>query len=188
MLTSLTEETRLLLAMSSYPKKELILTKDEIAQRIKSLGLQISQDYKDKELILVGVLKGVFTFMADLARSLSIPVKIDFARVASYGSKTRPGKLRLTKDVELPVKGKHILIIEDIIDTGRTISYLKKKLQAKKPASVKICALVDKMERRKVPIDIDYLGFGIEKGFIVGYGLDFDERFRELPEIYTLIF
>jgi len=126
--------------------------------------------------------------MADLARKLSIPVKIDFVRIASYGPGTSPGELRLLKDVELPLEGKDVLIIEDIVDTGLTLNYLKKTLQARAVASVKICALIDKSERRKVPVNIDYVGFKLDKGFIVGYGLDFDERFRELPEIYRLIF
>jgi len=172
----------------SYVKKELVFTKEQIAERIQSLASQISHDYADKELILVGILKGVFTFMADLVRKMSIPVKIDFVRIASYGSKTQPSEIRLVKDIELSIKGSNVLIIEDIIDTGLTLDYLKKSLETKRPASIKICALIDKSERREIPINIDYVGFKLDNGFMVGYGLDFDERFRELPQIYRLIF
>ncbi len=172
----------------SYVKKELVFTKEQIAERIQSLASQISHDYADKELILVGILKGVFTFMADLVRKMSIPVKIDFVRIASYGSKTQPSEIKLVKDIELSIKGSNVLIIEDIIDTGLTLDYLKKSLETKRPASIKICALIDKSERREIPINIDYVGFKLDNGFMVGYGLDFDERFRELPQIYRLIF
>jgi hypoxanthine phosphoribosyltransferase len=167
-------------------EKELVFSKEQIAERVSSLATQISYDYKDKELILVGVLKGTFAFMADLVRNLSIPVKIDFVRIASYGSKASPGEIRLLQDIELPVDGKHVLVVEDIVDTGLTLKRLREKLEGRRAASVKICVLVDKSERREVPIKIDYVGFSMEKGFVVGYGMDFNEQFRELPEIYCL--
>ncbi len=167
-------------------EKELVFSREQIAERVSSLATQISLDYKDKELILVGVLKGTFTFMADLVRDLSIPVKIDFVRIASYGSKTSPGEIRLLKDMELPIDGRDVLIVEDIVDTGLTLENLRKRLEERGAASIKTCALVDKSERREVPIKIDYVGFSMEKGFVVGYGMDFNEQFRELPEIYCL--
>ncbi len=167
-------------------KKELLIPQQLIDKRIKEIADQITEDYKGKELILIGILKGAIFFLADLARQLSLPVKIDFIRVSSYGSRMEPGKLTLTKDVEIPIQGKPVLIVEDIIDTGHTLNYVKRLLLDKGAESVKICVLIDKTERREKEIDIDYCAFKVEKGFLIGYGLDYNEEGRCLPEIYIL--
>lgn len=149
----------------------------------------ISRDYRDKELILIGVLNGAFIFMADLVKNLTLPVQIDFVRLASYGSRTRSqGKIRVTKSVELPLAGKEILVVEDIVDTGLTLEFLRNLLEKEGPKSIRFCALIDKKERRQVPINVDYTGFRVTEGFIVGYGLDFNEQYRNLPALYQLQF
>ncbi len=169
--------------------KRLVFTRQQIADKVSALAQQISQDYQGKNPILIGVLKGAFMFLADLTRHISIPFKIDFVRVASYGAKDySTGEIKLTKDVELPIKGEHVLIVEDIVDIGYTLRFLLDHIAAKGPKSLKLCALINKLERRKVEIPIDYVGFTLDKGFLVGYGLDFNEMFRCLPEIYELIF
>jgi hypoxanthine phosphoribosyltransferase len=176
-------------AMPFPVKKERLYSQREIQKRVKELALSISKDYKKEELILIGVLKGAFVFMSDLARNLSIPVKLDFVRLASYGSQSQSqGKIRLTKSIELPIRDKHILVVEDIVDSGLTLKFLQEFLMKENPRSVRICALIDKSERREVPITVDYCGFSISKGFIVGYGLDFDEQYRHLPGLYHLQF
>jgi hypoxanthine phosphoribosyltransferase len=170
-------------------KKQKIYSQQEIRKKVKELAQAISRDYKDDELILVGVLKGAFVFMSDLTRFLTIPVKLDFVRLASYGSGSQSqGKIRFTKAMELPIRDKHILVVEDIVDTGLTLKFLKEFLLKEKPKSVRICALIDKSERREVPVEVDYIGFSVPKGFIVGYGLDFDEQYRHLPALYHLQF
>ncbi len=175
--------------MSSPVKKERLYSQREIQKKIKELAGTISRDYRKEELVLIGVLKGAFVFMSDLARNLTIPVKLDFVRLASYGSQSRSqGKIRLTKAIELPIRDKHILVIEDIVDSGLTLKFLLDFLNKENPKSVRICALIDKTERREVPIHVDYVGFSISKGFIVGYGLDFDEQYRHLPGLYYLVF
>ncbi|MFH0788563.1 MAG: hypoxanthine phosphoribosyltransferase [Pseudomonadota bacterium] len=175
--------------MPSPVKKERLYSQREIQKKIKELARAISKDYRKEELVLIGVLKGAFVFMSDLARNLSIPVKLDFVRLASYGSQSRSqGKIRLTKAIELPIRDKHILVIEDIVDSGLTLKFLLDFLNKENPKSVRICALIDKTERREVPILVDYVGFSISKGFIVGYGLDFDEQYRHLPGLYHLVF
>ena len=173
-----------------FPAQKIRLySQREIKKRVKELALSISKDYKNEELILIGVLKGSFVFLSDLARYLSIPVKLDFVRLASYGSNSQSqGKIRLTKGLELPVRDKHILVVEDIVDSGQTLKFLKEFLNKENPKSVRICALIDKNERREVTIKIDYCGFSIPQGFIVGYGLDFDEQYRHLPNLYQLLF
>jgi len=167
-------------------EKELLIPKKIISERIKELADAIEEEYRGKELILVGILKGAVFFLTDLARELSLPTKIDFIRVASYGSKMEPGAISLTKDVELSVEGKPVLIVEDIVDTGQTLSYVKELLERKGAESVKICVLIDKKERREKEINIDYCAFRVEKGFLIGYGLDYNEEGRCLPEIYVL--
>lgn len=170
-------------------KKERLYSQREIQKRVKELAGSISKDYREEELIVIGVLKGAFVFMSDLVRNLSIPVKLDFVRLASYGSQSkRQGKIRFTKAIELPIRDKHILVVEDIVDSGLTLKFLQEFLNKENPKSVRICALIDKTERREVPITIDYFGFSIPKGFIVGYGLDFDEQYRHLPGLYHLHF
>ena len=168
-------------------EKEIVIPRDTIQKRVKEIANQISSDYKGKELILIGILNGAVFFFADLARELSIPIKIDFIRAASYGSKTTSsGKIRLTKDVEIPIQGKPVVIVEDIVDTGLTLTHIVKDLEAKGVESIRICALIDKIERRDLTVHIDYYGFRIEEGFIVGYGLDYNEKYRHLPDICVL--
>ena len=168
-------------------KKELFLSRETISVKVKELGQKISSDYAGKEPILIGILNGVVFFFADLVREMTIPSKIDFIRAASYGSgMTSSGTIRLTKDVELPIQGKHVIIIEDIVDTGLTLSRIVKKLKERDPESIKICALIDKTERREKEIVIDYCGFQVKEGFLAGYGLDYDEQYRYLPDIYVL--
>ncbi len=162
-----------------------LLTAEEIVSIVKKLADQISRDYEGKELVLICILKGAFMFLSDLIRHLKIPVQIDFVRLASYGSGMKSsGLITLTKGIEIPIEGKEVLIIEDIIDSGRTIKYLKDQLLLSKPLSVKVCALLDKKARREVEVEVDYLGKEIEDVFVVGYGIDFNEAYRHLPEIY----
>ncbi len=169
--------------------KKLLFTRKQIDDKVRALAQQINQDYQGKNPILIGVLKGAFMFLADLTRYISIPFKIDFLRVVSYGSKDySTGDIKLIKDVELPLKDEHVLIVEDIIDIGYTLNFLLDHIATKGPKSLKLCALIDKIERRKVEVPTDYVGFTVKKGFLVGYGLDFNETFRCLPEIYQLIF
>ncbi|MCD6319353.1 MAG: hypoxanthine phosphoribosyltransferase [Candidatus Desulfofervidaceae bacterium] len=167
-------------------KKELVLSRTQIEERVKELAEEITEDYKGRSPILIGILKGAFIFLADLARQIKLPVKIDFVRLVSYGEKDySDGNVRLTKDVELPIKGEDIIVVEDIVDSGYTIAFLLKHLARREPASLKVCALIDKSERREIEVKIDYVGFKAS-GFLVGYGLDFNEQYRCLPEIYTL--
>lgn len=167
------------------PHLILLLTAEDIASIVKKLADQISRDYEGKELILVCVLKGAFMFLSDLIRHLRIPAEVDFVRLASYGPGVKSsGLVEITKDIETPVEGKDVLIIEDIVDSGRTLIFLKERLSLSNPRSVKICALLDKKARREVEIEADYLGKEIENVFIVGYGIDFNENYRNLPEIY----
>lgn len=168
--------------------RRLLFTKEQIADRVRALAQQINQDYQGKEPILIGVLKGAFMFLADLTRLISIPFKIDFVHVLSYGSKDySTGEIKLIKDVGLPLKDEHVLIVEDIVDMGYTLKFLLDYIAAKGPKSLKLCVFIDKVERRKVKVPIDYTGFVVEGGFLVGYGLDLNERFRCLPDIYQLI-
>lgn len=168
-------------------RRRLLLSSQTIGERVRELALEISSDYQGKEPVLVGVLKGVVFFFADLARGFTIPVKIDFVRAASYGSgTTSSGTIRFTKDLEMPVEGKPVILVEDIVDTGLTLTGVAELIRGRNPESVKICALIDKPERREIAVPIDYCGFRIEKGFLVGYGLDYDEQYRYLPDIYVL--
>jgi len=168
-------------------EKDILIPRDTIQKRVKEIANQISSDYKGREPILIGILNGVVFFFADLVREISIPTKIDFIRAASYGSKTTSsGKIRLTKDVEIPIQGKSVIVVEDIVDTGLTLTHIVKDLEAKGVESLRICALIDKVERRDLTVHIDYCGFRIEEGFIVGYGLDYNEKYRHLPDICVL--
>jgi hypoxanthine phosphoribosyltransferase len=167
--------------------KEILFPRAEIQKRVKELAGQISSDYAGKELIIIGVLRGAFIFMADLIREISIPCKVDFARLASYGASSESsGKVVMTKDIETSIKDKNILIVEDIVDTGLTLQYFAGWLKERSPASMKICVFLDKRKRRKVTLEADYVGFTIEDGFVVGYGLDFNEQFRFSPDIYVI--
>jgi hypoxanthine phosphoribosyltransferase len=164
-----------------------LLSQEEIASIVKSLADKISKDYSERELVVVCILKGSFMFLSDLVRQLRISVKIDFVRLASYGAAMETsGNVKVTKDIEIPIEGKDVLIIEDIIDTGRTLQFLKDRLALLKPSSVKVCALLDKKARREVKIEAEYLGREVDDVFIVGYGIDFNETYRNLPEIYYI--
>jgi hypoxanthine phosphoribosyltransferase len=171
--------------MNEY-RLNLLLSREQIANIVKGLADQISKDYRERELVLVCVLKGAFMFLSDLVRHLQIPVQIDFVRLASYGAGMKTsGRIEITKDIEIPIEGKDVLIIEDIIDSGQTLQFLRDRLALlPSPRSVKICALLDKKARREVEIEADYLGKEIDNVFVVGYGIDFNETYRHLPEIY----
>jgi len=157
---------------------------EQLSTRIAELGAEISRDYAGKELALVGVLKGCFPFFADLCRRIDLPITCDFIGLASYGNKEETsGVVRITSDLTQPIKDKHVLVIEDIVDTGLTMQYLLSNLRTRYPASVKVCALLYKPARNRVPIPIDYLGFTIPDKFVLGYGLDYEGRYRNLPYI-----
>jgi hypoxanthine phosphoribosyltransferase len=171
----------------SQAKLKLLYPAQDIAHQIRRLADEINRDFRGQEIHLVGVLKGSFLFIADLCRQLTGPVTIDFVRLASYGSETQSsGIIEFRKDLEMPIHGKHVLIVEDIVDSGYTLQSLFHRLQQRQPASLKICSLIDKRARREVPIEADYVGISMEDGFIVGYGLDHDERYRNLPDIYLV--
>ncbi len=173
--------------MGSQPDLRVLLTSGEIAAGVKKLADQIRRDYHDKHPLLLGVLKGSFIFLADLIRLLDFPLEIDFIRVSSYGGGTESsGRVKVVQGVRTPIRSRDVLVIEDIVDTGLTTSFLLDYLRKKRPASVKVCALTDKPSRRLVPVTIDYLGFTVPDKFLVGYGLDWDERFRNLTEIYVM--
>jgi len=164
-----------------------VLSRAEIAQHVNTLAWQISRDYAEKDLVVIGILKGAFIFLADLVRELTIPVEIDFVRLASYGSGTSSsGHIQITKEIELDISGRHVLIVEDIVDSGLTIAYLLDYLKQFRPKSIRLCTLIDKIQRREVKISTHYVGHVVEHGFLVGYGLDFNEKYRALPEIYHL--
>ena len=164
-----------------------VLTKEEIEIQVRRIAQVISADYKDRELILIGILKGAFIFLSDLIRQLSIPVKVDFMCASSYGDQTASsGRIKLSKDVEIDINNKDVLIVEDIVDTGLTLSYLVDYLKSSGAASVRICALIDKRERREADVTVDYACHTVDKGFLVGYGLDYAEFYRNLPEVYHL--
>ena len=167
--------------------KEVLFSADELEKRVKELGEQITADYKSKELLVIGVLKGANVFLADLIRHIELPLEIDFIAAASYGSSTESsGVVRLLKDLDYPIENRHVLLVEDLIDTGLTLHYLAENLKARQPASFQICTLLDKPERRKVSMEVDYKGFDIPDEFIVGYGIDFNQKYRNLSYIATL--
>lgn len=164
-----------------------VLSQRDIRGKVKSLAHKISTDYSGKSIVAIGVLKGAFIFLADLVRHITVPTQIDFVRLVSYGAGTKSsGKVRITKDIELDIKGKDVLIVEDIVDSGLTLTFLVKHLKTFNPLSVKICALIDKTERREKKVSVDYVGFTVESGFLVGYGLDCNEDYRTLPDINNL--
>jgi len=168
--------------VSRQPKP--LITQGKINQAVANLAAEINRDYRGKQPLLIGILKGSFVFMADLVRQLDLPIEVDFVKLSSYGSGTRTsGKVKVVQGLKSPIKGKDVLIVEDIVDTGLTISFLMDNLRKKRPASLKLCVLVDKPSEHKVPVTIDYLGFTVPDKFIVGYGIDWNEKFRQLPDI-----
>ncbi len=167
--------------------KEVLYSEETLALRVSELAKAIQADYEDKELLVIGVLKGANIFMGDLIRKINLPLQIDFIAASSYGSSTESsGVVKIIKDLDYSIEGKHVLIIEDIIDTGLTLKYLEDNFLSRKPASLEICTLLDKPERRKANIAVKYVGYEIPDEFIVGYGIDFAERYRNLPYIATL--
>lgn len=166
---------------------EILFTEERLAEIVKKMGWRISEDYRDKNLFMISVLKGSLIFMADLMRAIDIPCSIDFLSTSSYGSgTTTSGAVRILKDLDCPLEGKDLLVVEDILDSGMTLSFLMKNLSARKPRSIRLCTLLDKPERRKVDIVPDYVGAQVPDKFIVGYGLDYAERYRNLPYIGVL--
>jgi hypoxanthine phosphoribosyltransferase len=171
----------------SNPSLEPLITGDAIQARIKELGAEISRDYAGRNPLLIGVLKGAFIFLSDLMREIEIPLGVEFIAISSYGAEMRTsGEVRILKDLDVAIEGRHILVVEDIVDTGLTLSYLLANLKSRGAESVKLAALLDKYERREKDVPIDYLGFKIPDKFVVGYGLDFAERYRNLPFIAVL--
>jgi hypoxanthine phosphoribosyltransferase len=166
---------------------EILVQRDELEHRVRELAKEVSRDYADRDLLLVGVLKGAVFFLSDLMRHLEIDCEVDFMAVSSYGSSTdSSGVVRILKDLDISIEGRHVLIIEDIVDSGLTLSYLLRTLKARNPASLEVCALLTKPERRKVELPIRYVGFEIPNRFVIGYGLDYAERFRNLPFVAVL--
>ncbi|MBC7087378.1 MAG: hypoxanthine phosphoribosyltransferase [Tissierellales bacterium] len=173
--------------MDDQAIKEILITEEEIKKRVKELGDEISKDYIGKEPVVLGILKGAVVFLSDLIREIKIPINIDFMAVSSYGkSSVSTGEVRIIKDLDYSVEDKDIIIVEDIIDTGLTLGYLKELLVKRGAKSVKICTLLDKPERRKIEIDVDYMGFKIPDEFIIGYGLDYNEKYRNYPFVASL--
>jgi hypoxanthine phosphoribosyltransferase len=171
----------------SNPNLEVLLSEEQLQTRIKELGAEITREYAGLNPLLVGVLKGACFFLSDLLRAIDTRLGIEFMAISSYGSSTRTsGEVRIMKDLDVPIEGRHILVVEDIVDTGLTLSYLLQNLESRGAASVKLAALLDKFERREKDVKIDYLGFKIPDAFVVGYGLDYAERYRNLPFIAVL--
>jgi hypoxanthine phosphoribosyltransferase len=167
--------------------ERILLTEEEIRTKVQELGRRISSDYAGKEVLLIGILKGAMIFLADLVREITVPTQFDFMAVSSYGSSSKSsGEVRILKDLEYGVEGRNIILVEDIVDTGLTLNYLAENLMSRDPASVKICTLLDKPSRRVEPVEIDYKGFVIRDDFVVGYGLDYSDRYRNFPCIMVL--
>jgi hypoxanthine phosphoribosyltransferase len=166
---------------------EVLIEEDELQARIAELGRELSADYAGRDLLLVGVLKGAVFFMADLMRRLTVPCEVDFMAISSYGAATdSSGVVRILKDLDLSIEGRNVLVVEDIIDSGLTLSYLTRTLEAREPASLEVCTLLTKPERREVDVPVRYVGFEIPNKFVIGYGLDFAERYRNLPFVGVL--
>ncbi len=173
--------------MTAPEQLKVLLTEEEIRRGVKRLAREIDRDYRGKHPLLLGILKGSFVFMADLIRLLQTPVEIEFVRLSRYGStKVTSGEVKVVHGLRSRIKGRDVLVIEDIVDAGITVGYFLDYLRRKKPSSLKLCTLFDKPSRRKVPVPIDYLGFTIPDKFVVGYGLDYDEKFRHLPQLYFI--
>ncbi len=167
--------------------RNIMISEEELAKRVKELGKQLTEEYRGKDLLVVGILKGCMLFLSDLVRTIDLPLTMDFMVVSSYGSATKSsGVVRIIKDLEREIEGKDVLIVEDIVDTGLTLSYLIENLKTRNPKSVKVCSLLDKPERRKAQVDIEYVGFRIADEFVVGYGLDYAEVYRNLPFVCVL--
>jgi len=165
----------------------VLITEAALRARVTALGAEIARDYRELRPVLVAVLRGAFVFMADLARAIPIELETDFIGVSSYGSGTRSsGHVRITSDLERVIGGRHVLLVEDIVDTGLTLAYLRRALEARHPASLKICTLLDKRARREVEVALDYVGFPVEDVYVVGYGFDYDGLYRNLPHVAAL--
>src|SRR5213595_879887 len=166
---------------------EVLITEDELQTRIRELGREVSADYAGRELLLVGVLKGAVFLMADFMRALTVPCEIDFMAISSYGASTdSSGVVRILKDLDINIEGRDVLVVEDIIDSGLTLSYLMRNLESREPASLEVCALLTKPGRREIDVPVRYVGFEIPNRFVIGYGLDFGERYRNLPYVGVL--
>jgi len=173
--------------MGSQPELHILLSHEQIEAAVKKLAAEVRQEYQDKYPLLICVLKGSFVFMADLIRHLDFPLEVEFIRLSSYGrGRESSGKIKVVQGLRSKVRGRDVLVVEDIVDTGLTTGFLLDYLRQKKPASLRLCALTDKPSRRQVPVTIDYLGFTVPNKFLVGYGLDWDEKFRNLPDICFL--
>lgn len=171
----------------NWDEVDILYSQEQISARVKELGLRISRDYRGEELLVIGVLKGAFVFMADLVREIDLPLELDFISVSSYGASTiSSGEVRIIKDLDYSLEGKNVLLVEDIIDTGLTLNYIKEIFKKRNPRSVKICCLLDKPSRRKSPIRAEYAGFSIEDHFVVGYGLDYAGKYRNYPAVCIL--
>jgi hypoxanthine phosphoribosyltransferase len=166
---------------------EVLVDTEALGARIAELGAEISADYEGRDLLLIGVLKGAVFFMADLMRKLTIPCEVDFMAISSYGASTdSSGVVRILKDLDINIEGRHVLVVEDIIDSGLTLSYLMRNLESREPATLEVCALLTKPDRREMEVPVRYIGFEIPNRFVIGYGLDFGERYRNLPYVAVL--
>lgn len=166
--------------------EKILITEEQIKRRIRELGKEISHDYKGKDLVIVAVLRGAIVFLCDLIREISIPITLDFLSISNYSGQTQTGVVRILKDLDESIEDRYVILVEDIIDTGLTLNYIIKALKARRPADIRVCALLDKRARRIVDIRIDYLGFEIPDEFVVGYGMDYNQRYRGLPFIGVL--
>ena len=167
--------------------ERVLITEEQIQDKIRDLGAQITADYADRDLLLIGVLKGAFVLMADLSRHIKLPLEFDFMAVSSYGAATQTsGVVRILKDLDHEIAGREVLLVEDIVDSGLTLNYLLKNLRTRRPASLEVCALLHKTAMQQVDVELKYVGFEIPPEFVVGYGLDYDERYRNLPFVGTL--
>ena len=166
---------------------EVLIDKETLSARIGELGAEVSADYQGRDLLLIGVLKGAVFFMADLMRKLTIPCEVDFMAISSYGASTdSSGVVRILKDLDINIEGRHVLVVEDIIDSGLTLSYLMRNLESREPATLEVCALLTKPDRREIEVPVRYVGFEIPNRFVIGYGLDLGERYRNLPYVAVL--
>jgi hypoxanthine phosphoribosyltransferase len=163
-----------------------VISVKAISKRVTELGRQITDDYRGKDPILVGILKGAFVFLSDLMRNIDLSVQIDFIRISTYKSGMKPGEIDLIMDISMPIRDRHVILVEDIVDTGVTLKFISDKILERTPASYRICALIDLKQRREVNVKLDYVGFELENGFIVGYGLDMAEEGRNLPNLYNV--